>query len=298
MDDVFEAELAGGRGPRRRTSMAGWFVIGLFISMLLIPVLYAWLPGEVARWYQAAAEEQRLDGDLEGALQSLDRALEQFPDRANLLLTRAEWSRESGDYEQALVDCERALTLAPNSPTGLQLRSQILQHLGRFDEAVQDALKLLELSERRFGLGRGSFLNTVAYARALANADLDTALEEINESIRMIEPANGPQGALLDTRGFIHYLRGEYQQAKGDMDKAVDLIESNYAELSRQLSGEIVGAIDLRQGELSKERLAESVAVIRYHRALVYEALGDESAAEEDRQRVRELGHEPSPALF
>ena len=32
-------------------------------------------PEEIARWHLAAAQEQRLDGDLEGALANLDRAI-------------------------------------------------------------------------------------------------------------------------------------------------------------------------------------------------------------------------------
>ena len=40
------------------------------------------------------------------------------------------------------------------------------------------------------------------------------------------------------------------------------------------------------------------MAVIRYHRGLLYEAMGQTEAAERDFRRVRELGYEPGPQLF
>jgi hypothetical protein len=40
------------------------------------------------------------------------------------------------------------------------------------------------------------------------------------------------------------------------------------------------------------------VAVIRYHRALLFDKIGKPKEAESDRQRVRELGYTPTPSLF
>jgi tetratricopeptide (TPR) repeat protein len=297
-DEVFDAQLAGSPPPRKPTSIGGWFIISLFISMLLIPFLFAWIPGEVARWHQAAAIDRRLDGDLDGALRSLNRAMEQFPDRPNLLRTRAEWLRVTGDYQQALADCERALELAPEDFRAILLHSQILQHLERFDEAVQDGLKLLALSEERNSIDRGEILNMVAYSRALADSDLDLALDEIEKSMLLIEPLEGPQAAMIDTRGFIHYLRDDFVKAREDLDRAVELIEAHYSGLASQLKGEHVGVLDPRRDRHRLDRLGESVAVIRYHRSLALDALGQKEGAATDRERVKELGHEPSPALF
>jgi hypothetical protein len=46
------------------------------------------------------------------------------------------------------------------------------------------------------------------------------------------------------------------------------------------------------------EMMRKSLAVIRYHRALVFDALGKTKEAEADRHRVRELGFLPAPSLF
>ncbi len=294
MSEVYDAQLKADPPPERKTSLAGLLIICLFVSLLLLPLVYAWFPGEVARWHEAAAREKWLDGDSAGAVRSLDRALELFPDRAHLLLGRAEYARRDGDFARALADCERALELAPELPAALRLHGLVLQHLGRFEEAIPNSLKRLELAQRRWGFGRGYLLNEVAYARALANSDLDQALEEVNESIELLEPS----AALLDTRGFIQYLRGENEQAREDLDLAVEMVEAEHAEFLKQISGEQVGVRDPRLGRLMLADRAESVAVIRYHRSLVLAALGDEAAAEVDCERVRELGHEPGTSLF
>ena len=44
--------------------------------------------------------------------------------------------------------------------------------------------------------------------------------------------------------------------------------------------------------------IRRNVAVIRYHRALVWEKLGEQDKADADNRRVRELGCEPGPKLF
>ena len=59
-----------------------------------------------------------------------------------------------------------------------------------------------------------------------------------------------------------------------------------------------LGVLDKRSEQLQFQRHAESVAVIRYHRALILEMLGEPELAEQDLQRVVELGFEPGDDLF
>jgi hypothetical protein len=59
-----------------------------------------------------------------------------------------------------------------------------------------------------------------------------------------------------------------------------------------------VGVIDKRAEQLDFARRSQVVAVIRYHRALVLDSLGQQAEAEKDRQRVVDLGFEPGDHLF
>ena len=85
--------------------------------------------------------------------------------------------------------------------------------------------------------------------------------------------------------------------ALGDLDRAVELSEQNHTLYSETLAKR-PPVLDLREFKLTIARQAENVAVIRYHRSLVYDKLGESAKAEEDRRRVRELGFEPNEDLF
>ncbi len=100
---------------------------------------------------------------------------------------------------------------------------------------------------------------------------------------------------VIDTRGFLYYQREEYAAAFQDVRLAVQIGESVASEwLSIQRGKET----DLRQLERERRSFCRSLATIRYHRLLVASRLKASSMADEDRQRIEELGHQPTPELF
>ena len=266
------------------------------ISLVVGPVLYFWLPGEIARWHQAALTEQALNGDLTGAIKTLDSIIEQYPDQAGLYLQRAQWNVQLEDYEAALTDCNRAVTRAANHSGGFLLRSQVYQHLGKYGQGVEDMMRVMAISERVGQPSRSMALNGLAYARALAKTDLDDALQEIEEALSI--GGADDEGAMLDTRGYVQYLRQDYEAARKDLDEAVKRVEKEYQRLDEDLNGEHPAVVDLRLSRQQLEMAGRSVAVIRYHRYLLYQALDMGAEAQEDLARVRELGHQPGEQLF
>jgi tetratricopeptide (TPR) repeat protein len=271
-------------------------VIAGTIALVLGPLLYAWIPAEISRWYEASAIEKHLDGDSEGAIKDLGQALRWNPENSSVYHRRAGWKLDDGDYLGALEDCHRALELAPDDSQVYMQRSLALQHLGRHQEAIADWNKLVEIHENDSAGARATTLNGLAYALAVGNragavgkTELDEALENIQRALELVDE----NAAMLDTRGFIHYLRGDMDAAKRDMDAAVAQMEAllSKAEESTRFA-------DRRDFELQLEEVRQSVAVIRYHRALVNEKVGDAELAEQDRQRVRELGYEATDSLF
>jgi tetratricopeptide (TPR) repeat protein len=280
----------------KRLRVNWWIGVAILAGMfaiVLVPLLYHALPREIDRWHMALAVERRLEGDLEGAVRSLSRVLENSPDNDELLRQRAEWRLELRDLEAALADITRALELNPRSEAGLFLRSQVYQRLGRHDEALTDWRTLAETNSG-FGLTPATILNGRAYARAVAGVELEEALKDVERAIQL----SAEDAALLDTRGFIHLLRGDTARALDDMNRAVELAERNHKLMSDALHIGKPPVLDLREFKLTVARHAENVAVIRYHRALVYDELGEAEKAEADRRRVRELGFEPNETLF
>ena len=323
-----EPERAGR--PPRRAPWTARLVVAATALLVLGPILALGLPAEISRWYEAAAIEKRLDGDLEGAIETLDQALRWRPHAPSVYLRRAEWKLQRKDYRGALADYDRAIQLAPHTPQAYIWRSRALQHLGRHQEAIADWHRAEQYQDGAVG-SRASMLNGLAYAQALGNTELDQALENVETALRyvdslesllkpdpavsgdrgrwwlrklqsLVESDNrsrieleliGTKAAMLDTRGYIQLLRGELEAAQRDLDEAVKLIEVRLERRSQSTD-----YIDRREFELEMEEERQSAAVIHYHRALLYDRLGQTAEADRDRERIRQLGYEPGSHLF
>jgi tetratricopeptide (TPR) repeat protein len=274
------------------------------------------VPSEVGRWHLARAIRQRENGLKEAAHQELAAAIERFPTDPSLLLRRAEWQLADGNREKALADADRSLETAAggsaaNTYRWLSLHALFLQNLGEFSRAVEDWKRIESLSERSGIPDRAMALNGLAYAQALAKIELDEALNNANQALEL-HPGSS---AILDTRGFIHFLRGDHESALADLDEAVQKMDRE-AELTRRLLvrrqeppefEKIIQRATLRtlselepQTEIDKlASSARSTAVGHYHRSLVLVVLGKKEAAASDLAIVRKLiGRAPDATLF
>jgi tetratricopeptide (TPR) repeat protein len=279
-------EQAGNRRPSR-------LVITVLLLLILGPVAWRWWPKEVARWYSAIAAEKQLDGDAQAAQQALAAALWWDPESAATFRQRGDLLTDQGHYDQALEDYHRAIELDPDDPVNLIKRSVALQFLGKHAEAIQDWQQLESMWRDRGQEGFAMALNGLAYARALGNSELDQALAEVNQALQFGGRNSESRAAMLDTRGYIQLLRGEYQAARQDLDRAIQSMEMTLASASG-----VKNYPDPREYEQYLKQLNHSVAVMYYHRALMFEQLGELELAARDLQRVHQLGHEPGDHLF
>ena len=274
----------------RRTSR---LVITVLLLVILGPVAWRWWPKEVARWYSAVATEKQLDGDARAAQQALTAALRWDPQSPATFRQRGDLFTDQGHYEQALEDYHRAIELDPDDPISLIKRSVALQYLGKHAEAIQDWQQLESMWKDQGQEGFAMALNGLAYARALGNMELDQALQEVNQALQFGGRNPESRAAMLDTRGYIQLLRGEYQAARQDLDRAIQSMEMVLAKESG-----VKNYPDPREYEQYLKQLKHGVAVMYYHRALMFEQLGERELAARDLQRVHQLGHEPGDHLF
>lgn len=303
---VIREEDAPDLPPRRVWLPRG--IIAAIILLVLGPILYTGIPGEVARWYQAAAFEQRLTGDFERAYRLLDQSLTWAPDDAGAYALRAEWKLAQKDYRGSLEDYDRALELDPDQTHASVQRTQVLQHLGRRPEAVVFWEQLERQSGDSSPSARAMVLNGLAYARAVAGGDeaeLREALKNIERAIELWDQSQSmmslleerkptqDDAALQDTRGYLRFLLGDLEQARQDLDQALEIIVKVLEETETTTA-----YIDRREFQLSLKQVRENAAVMYHHRAQVLEKLGKVKLAETDRRRVRELGFEPNDDLF
>ncbi|MFL2871460.1 MAG: hypothetical protein ACJZ8O_12030 [Pirellulaceae bacterium] len=93
----------------------------------------------------------------------------------------------------------------------------------------------------------------------------------------------------LDTRGYVHFRLKNYQVANWNLTAAIDLATGAMRELA---SKEIIPTDSLLT------HLQKTLAIMHYHRAMVYEALGHGDFQQRDLDMVRKYGEEPNPILF
>jgi len=275
--------------------------------MLLVVVggcLISQTPREIGRWELAAALNARDAGRKEEAYARLARAQRWFSSSPMLLLQRAEWRLADGDRPAALEDVQRMVDLSGDTVKGLMLHSQFLQDAGQFSDAVKDWKKLNQMSERSGSPERAQALNGLAYAQALAEIELDDALDHVNESLELSQGRPSLIAAASDTRGYLLYLTERYEAALADMNAAVRGYESEIRPplpLEQRAAGlsTIPDSRPKTDRELESPDPARVLAVVRYHRALAFKALGRNKEAEQDLARVRQLiGREPDQTLF
>lgn len=289
-EDVFQAEFADStprQSRNRRDRRVLLFLVAVGVSVALM--LY-WLPSERAKWQIAAAQAKWLEGDLPGAISILEIAAAEFPETVAIYEQRVQFYLEAKEYEKALADVQRIIELSTDSTTALALKSQVLHHLGKHDEAIKVCEELLRRAEKEWIGSAPTALNSLAYAQAIGDTQLNEALEHIDEALRLA----GDNPAFLDTRGFVKYRLGDSQAAKVDIERAVEVWEKLVAYQEAQgLSG-----VRSYQSETERMSYQQALAVMLYHRSLVYDRLGLKDEAKVDRERVRALGFEPNEQLF
>lgn len=295
------------RGSRPPAPQRPWFAIAavLFVIFGIASLL---LPSEIARWYEAAAEEAALDQDHERAIRRISQALRWRPDDPRLLVRRAELRSKSNDLEGSLEDCNQAWELAEGGRrmAVLEQRMAVFQRRGQHEQALADADRIVEMVEaapnQEVDRGNGQLvtlplaLNNRAYACALANRNLDGGLADIERALSLLGVEN--DAALLDTRGYLNYLLGNLAAALSDMERAVQLAESDRRNFQAIRADQLRRGMDPRVLEQIQELSDQNLAVLYHHRGLIYQQLGQEAEAQQDLVQAEKLGYDPETGVW
>jgi tetratricopeptide (TPR) repeat protein len=233
--------------------------------------------------------------DLPGAIADLTEAIKLAPTRTNLLNDRATAYFRSGKSDLGAKDIETALAIAPGDHRLLVRRAQI--RLGKADKAGAladteaaalatpkgslDVMAVVMLYERLGKADRGlalldpvialhredsnypALLNARSWNRALANADLDRALRDINTALRRSDaPA-----AMLDTRARVQLRRKDYAAAVADNNAALDKAPKGHA-VSNSTRGYVVGPVEELENQIrSHKKRASALGFLAAHLA-------------------------------
>ncbi|HET9253171.1 MAG TPA: tetratricopeptide repeat protein [Candidatus Eisenbacteria bacterium] len=148
-------------------------------------------------------------GNLEGALADLDRALALDPENEEALSTRGTVHLMRQDFGRARADLDRALRLRPESSAAWNNRGLVRLNQGDTSGAVEDFTRAIELSPR----SHEGYLN-----RAVALG----GMKRYPEALSDIDLAVG----LMPDNARAHLLRGVTRYEMGDAAGALEAIDT------------------------------------------------------------------------
>lgn len=234
-----------------------------------------------------------LDGRHDDALKILDDASPEKAEEVSAVRRlRISILQRVERFDEALVELDKEIESKPSLPLRIQ-RIDLLMQLDRPDE-VQKACDELEASLSLLERQLSAVNNMLAYARAVVGRDLEKAEANAEHAVRL---SAGLDPAILDTRGYVYFLRGKHEAALEDLNQAVEASSRALESVQAQAS-QTTGTFQELEAKEQRQQLQKALAVMLYHRSLVHDALGNEDDAVADRAHVRELGFEPNERLF
>jgi tetratricopeptide (TPR) repeat protein len=301
---------------RLQTLLRYGLLIGLAAALVIgLWRLPGWLPVERARWKLADAANQLDAGQLDRAQQLLEEAKQLAPQltgdtdfrRVSLPLLLAR-----GDLAAVVELIQSARNLEPTAKLAIALE---LFSLGVFDDVVE---LLSDAPEPDEPLGL-NWLNLLAYARSLqAAGDLAAARREIS----LVLDRFPDQPAFLDTEAWILYRSERHLEALERIDQAIAGMEVDDQTSTVQRRRGWLERVETPSPPVEPTPLVDSpapppaslqwrqdqrrldqhpqrsLAVMRYHRLRILQAVGFEQQALADLQWLQQRGFPLDERLY
>lgn len=195
----------------------------------------------------------------------IDELLAEAHASLGMVKMRYDW-----DWEGAEREFKRAIELKPKYATAHQWYSVYLDSQGRFTEAMSEVK--LALEQEPLSLQINITLGSLFWKMR----DYDKAIEQLNQALDM-SPESQPVHFVL---GLIHEQRGEFAEAKAELEKADQLgntaMMRGFLGHTYALSGDQTKALEVLE-ELGKEYKFRYISP--YSIALIYVPLGKHDLA-------------------
>lgn len=174
-------------------------------------------PGDIGIWRKLLSLDDEL-GNFTLLKEDSKNALEMFPTQPFLYIVNSYASYTIKAYEDAVKVAEEGLEIALLRNDKVDLLSTVADasyELKDFSKAFTTYDELLELTPNNDGA-----LNNYAYYLSEQNQNLDKALEMINKALNI----NPNRPTYIDTKGWVLFVRGEYEKALPVLEKAFSLL--------------------------------------------------------------------------
>jgi tetratricopeptide (TPR) repeat protein len=166
----------------------------------------------LARAFNNRGAANNEKGQYDTAIEDLSQAIRLDPKYAHAFYNRGNAYDHKGQLDRAIEDYTQAIRLDPKFAVAFRNRGNAYNHEGQHDSAIEDDTQAIRLEPEN-----AENFNSRCWSRAIAGRDLDKALSDCNESLRL-----KPNVAnTLDSRGMVHLKLRQYDRAFKDYSDAI-----------------------------------------------------------------------------
>ena len=151
-------------------------------------------------------------GQMDKALQDLDKALEVYPDEAAIYTLRGNIFRDQKEYEKSLTSYSQAIELEPDIPTHYNNRANTYIRTGKSELAFKDYQKCLELEPKH----KEALNNLGAYYHS--KSDYELAFKSYSEALLAFPDLH----TNYMNRSGVSISAGNYSLALSDINKYLE----------------------------------------------------------------------------
>ena len=281
-------------------------VLLIFIAIVLIPLWYYGFDSEAAKWKGARAQLLYNRGETKSAIATMEAALTQSPKDHWLKLAMSQFLIDDGQASRALKLLNEVLEYDPDSTAALRLKSNCLMYLGRAEEALET---VKDHYNQLRDYDEANRLNHLAYFRALAGKETETAKKDIDEVIRQASvyawqetPPMSLEDQTLLAAAYLSRRLGLQDEVLKMLNDRIAFFESSIPRFEALLFDSVYRQISLafpvpRKFESHAKRNVQIIqaeksflANLYAVRALIFQDSGDDQARDADRMSIQKLG--------
>ena len=224
-------------------------------------------------------------GDVEGAIDALTRALDIAGDNPDYLAERARLHLDLEDVEAALADLERAAAAAPERVGVRLLYADVLRFAERLDDALAVASALIQDQP---GLPLAYELRASV---RMSLGDETGAMEDLATAIE-IDPNDASAFA---ARALLHHQAERFKEAIADYSKSLELRPGDAVTLNNRADARMLsGDLDLAFEDIEAAVAANpNLGIAHYTRGQILDELGRAEEAQAAYEEAARLGYEP-----
>jgi tetratricopeptide (TPR) repeat protein len=211
-----------------------------------------------AYWHRALAYDSLKDNAHE--LADLDAFLLRRPDNAKAFGARGYMHGNLGDNDLAIADLERSIRLDGGSFFIFETLGDAYRAKRDFDRAEESYGHAIDMSK-----GDTYAWSHRCFTRAIIGKDLDAALADCNEAMKLTSREPGSLAPVLSYRCFAQYRMKHYREAIQDCDAAI-AHSPTYAEalyvrgLAKRALGDASASADIDHARKLDPKIAQTYA--------------------------------------